>query len=440
MSVITINKPYEQALAETKPTLESVIRLSYAGFPQIVGFTVIPPLNTNILIPENYRPKLGLRAELPKLTLPKSWNWRDKSINDSDVQTSVKTKKLITSPQDQQRCGSCWAMATATAISDTFAIKNGINPNLSATYCLSCDTQQRQNKCGGGHPFKLLEYAQSNGIASNHCVDYSWCENNRKCLRNTQNPNVSDAELNTTVPTCGCYFPTNDHFLYYINNLEFVTVDRNVDAVEKVKQHIFSVGPVIGSFNTLTNFTGNLQQTNGIYIDSHEYNNVKNPKWSGGHAVAILGWGVDSVILDNTMQQVNYWFCRNTWGENWGDNGYFKIAMYPTNTKSVLEKTVTLIDDGKEYVTGGIYLFDPDLRNFAKFSQNNYTGPKINDNEWYKKDFVDISDIEKDAKEMNSRKRSEKIKSRMIIVIILVWIFGMWKLAKIFEIKNIDVK
>jgi cathepsin B len=38
----------------------------------------------------------------------------------------------------------------------------------------------------------------------------------------------------------------------------------------------------------------------------------------GGHAVKILGWGTAD---DGT----NYWICANSWGSNWGEDGFFRI-------------------------------------------------------------------------------------------------------------------
>lgn len=37
------------------------------------------------------------------------------------------------------------------------------------------------------------------------------------------------------------------------------------------------------------------------------------------HAVAVTGYG--------TENGVNYFTIRNSWGPNWGDNGYIKLGM-----------------------------------------------------------------------------------------------------------------
>ena len=47
----------------------------------------------------------------------------------------------------------------------------------------------------------------------------------------------------------------------------------------------------------------------------------------GGHAVRLLGWGVES--SDGTEKEggegTPYWLLANSWNTDWGDQGYFKI-------------------------------------------------------------------------------------------------------------------
>lgn len=47
------------------------------------------------------------------------------------------------------------------------------------------------------------------------------------------------------------------------------------------------------------------------------YEHVTGTK-QGGHAIKILGWGNDD--------GKDYWLCANSWGPNWGEKGFFRIA------------------------------------------------------------------------------------------------------------------
>lgn len=46
------------------------------------------------------------------------------------------------------------------------------------------------------------------------------------------------------------------------------------------------------------------------------YQHVTGP-FLGGHAIRILGWGVE--------RGVPYWTVANSWNSDWGDSGTFKI-------------------------------------------------------------------------------------------------------------------
>ena len=66
-------------------------------------------------------------------------------------------------------------------------------------------------------------------------------------------------------------------------------------------------GPAEAGFYVYEDFltykSGVYQKTKGNFI--------------GGHAVKIMGWG--------TENGTEYWLVANSWNEDWGDKGFFKI-------------------------------------------------------------------------------------------------------------------
>ena len=46
------------------------------------------------------------------------------------------------------------------------------------------------------------------------------------------------------------------------------------------------------------------------------YHHVKGEPL-GGHAIKIVGWGVEN--------EMAYWLVANSWKEDWGEKGFFKI-------------------------------------------------------------------------------------------------------------------
>ena len=74
-----------------------------------------------------------------------------------------------------------------------------------------------------------------------------------------------------------------------------------------IKNEIFENGSVSGIISVYEDF---LNYESGIY--RHQ-----TGSYLGALYVRIIGWGVEN--------GVKYWIVANTWGKNWGENGFFRV-------------------------------------------------------------------------------------------------------------------
>lgn len=81
---------------------------------------------------------------------------------------------------------------------------------------------------------------------------------------------------------------------------------------ENIKGELFLNGPLTARFTVYDDFHN---YKKGIY--SHVTGNG-----GGGHFVKVIGWGVEDKGAEG---KINYWVCANSWGPNWGENGFFRI-------------------------------------------------------------------------------------------------------------------
>lgn len=65
---------------------------------------------------------------------------------------------------------------------------------------------------------------------------------------------------------------------------------------------------------------------------TEEFLKCSDPSPAVNHGVAIIGYGKVEKGESATGWCSEYWIVRNTWGTNWGDEGFFKLCMDGTGS------------------------------------------------------------------------------------------------------------
>ncbi|OON23649.1 papain family cysteine protease [Opisthorchis viverrini] len=202
------------------------------------------------------------------------------------------------------------AFGAVEAMSDRLCIHSGTKyqKGLSAVDLLSC-CEKCGYGCDGGFPAQAWDYWSTDGIVTggskenpSGCRSYPFpsCSHYRK----GKHPMCPSKMYHTPRCTKRC----DTEKLLYSAELTKANSSYNVpDSDREIMIEIMKNGPVEAAFDVYEDF---LHYETGIYFNAWG-------QYVGGHAVRLLGWGEEN--------GVPYWLLANSWNEEWGENGYFRI-------------------------------------------------------------------------------------------------------------------
>ena len=219
---------------------------------------------------------------------PTNFSWAD--LNGTNYLSQVRNQHV------PHYCGSCWAMAGTSALSDRIAfLRKGAFPEIVISVQTVLDCDKESSGCYGGDSSTAYKYIHDNGgIGDESCASYlalSWREN-RTC---------GAQQLCKDCNHQGC-FPVTNYTKYEIGEY------GHVEGEENIMREVFTRGPISCGVDCtpMVNWTGTgivKNMTKGRDLD---------------HEVEIVGWGVET-------NGTKYWIIKNSWGEYWGDKGYARV-------------------------------------------------------------------------------------------------------------------
>ncbi|MFH1502708.1 MAG: C1 family peptidase [Candidatus Eisenbacteria bacterium] len=177
----------------------------------------------------------------------------------------------VTPAKDQLDCGSCWAFAAASAVEAHIRIYEGVLLDISEQQAIDCNTAG--SGCDGGTCIIGFSVFKDPGAVSEACYPYMAEDGN--CRQGT----------------CDVVGMVDGY-------------SNVVNTVSTIKYAVENYGPVVTSVHVYEDF---YSYSGGCY--EHAGSDQTD------HTVLILGW-------DDTMCGTGAWLIKNSWGQDWGLNGF----------------------------------------------------------------------------------------------------------------------
>ena len=183
--------------------------------------------------------------------------------------------KLVTDVKDQGKCGSCWSFSATGALEGAWAKKSGSLISLSEQQLIDCSLAYGNLACHGGLMDNAFEYAIEHGMCKESQEPYNASLETCK-------------ECDSVAYFSDCYDIPSGNQLLLKEAVAYSPVSVAIEADAAVFQ--LYTGGIISSDKCGTNLD---------------------------HGVLIVGYGQE--------KKEKYWLVKNSWGEDWGENGYLRI-------------------------------------------------------------------------------------------------------------------
>jgi len=197
-------------------------------------------------------------------------------------------KGAVTPIKDQGQCGSCWSFSATGSMEGQQFIKAGKLISLSEQNLVDCSTDQGNEGCNGGLMDQAFQYVITNkGIDTEDSYPYT-----------ATGPNdcqYSSSNIGDTISAYQDISPTGSE-----SALQTAADGQPVSVA------------IDASNNSFQLYTG------GVYYE---------PDCSStqlDHGVLVVGYGTDDSGND-------YWLVKNSWGTNWGMNGFIQMSRNKQN-------------------------------------------------------------------------------------------------------------
>ncbi|KAG2458282.1 CATL1 protein, partial [Polypterus senegalus] len=236
---------------------------------------------------------------------------RSKAMLLNVTSIDYRTLGYVTEVKNQGACGSCWAFSTTGAIEGQLFKKTGMLVSLSEQNLVDCSKDYGTYGCKGawmGNAYKYVLY--NGGIESALTYPYI-AKDNQPCHYNSSRSAAS------------------------ITDYKFLPKGNE----QALADALATIGPITVAVDaSLPSFQ---------FYKSGIYNDPRCSSTKLNHAVLLIGYGSEA--------GQDFWVIKNSWGTQWGENGYMRMARTTTNYCGIASYTLFPVMVPSALLCPGVY-------------------------------------------------------------------------------------
>jgi len=217
--------------------------------------------------------------------LPRNFDWRD-----------VDGINYVSPVRHQDNCGSCYSFASTAMVEARLRIMTNFSrqPVFSPQDVVECS--RISEGCDGGFAYLVGgRYAHEQGFVEEACNPYQG-----------KDGTCPSTEVNCTRT--------------YVSDYGYIGGYYGASSEEAMMIELVNNGPITVAIEYPVHAAAALAHyRSGIITEVPDLGIHFDPFVLTNHAVLVVGYG-------NNDNGTKYWIIKNSWGEKWGDHGYFNLA------------------------------------------------------------------------------------------------------------------
>jgi len=201
---------------------------------------------------------------------------------ETEAAVNLRNTGKLRTVENQGQCGSCALFSTTHAFQDYFLIKGCSFSKVSEQDLLDCVS----GTCSTGwYPGAIWTRIQNKGATHTACKPYK-----------------------TAKMACTTTCASGAAETWHAGHTAYTCTTSATTVVDWLNAH-YPVQFAIDVYHNIYNFGSSSVATSQVYSGGGSS--------LGGHSMEIVGYG--------TLNGVNYWHVKNSWGSTWGNGGFFMV-------------------------------------------------------------------------------------------------------------------